>query len=397
VDGFRTDVAHELAKHPALPDNPPRAAVPAALREPGTVADWERLEHRYDLDRPRALDIHRRWRAIADRYGALLLGEVYLLHADKLARYLVPGDGIHAAFWVQPLAIGWDPPALATSLQQAVAATPPGSLAWVQGNHDDQSRAATRFGGAQQGRRRSLAFWTLIALLPGMAFCYQGEELGLTDSAIPASELQDPLAVRNQAPELGRDRVRTPMPWQPGRGHGFTSAPRPWLPDPGRDDADTVAAQRRDPDSFLRRFRHLLHLRHSLRPAAGAPVQWLGSGSPVIGYRPLDAGPYRFIQADALTLRVREGGRTVLVHGLIATGVNADGKREILGFDVTSAEDGAGWLAFFRGLTARGLSGVVLVTSDAHAGLVAAIAATLPGAQLATVPHPLPARPADLR
>ena len=96
--------------------------------------------------------------------------------------------------------------------------------------------------------------------------------------------------------------------------------------------------------------------------------------------RPLDAGPSRFVQADALTLRVREGGRTVLVHGLIATGVNADGKREILGFEVTSAEDGAGWLAFFRGLVARGLAGVVLVTSDAHRGLIAAIAATLPGA-----------------
>jgi putative transposase len=96
--------------------------------------------------------------------------------------------------------------------------------------------------------------------------------------------------------------------------------------------------------------------------------------------RPLDGGPYRFVQADALTLRVREGGRTVLVHGLVATGVNADGKREILGFEVTSAEDGAGWLAFFRGLVARGLAGVVLVTSDAHRGLVAAIAATLPGA-----------------
>jgi putative transposase len=96
--------------------------------------------------------------------------------------------------------------------------------------------------------------------------------------------------------------------------------------------------------------------------------------------RPLDGGPYRFVQADALTLRVREGGRTVLVHGLVATGVNADGKREILGFEVTSAEDGAGWLAFFRGLVARGLSGVALVTSDAHRGLVAAIASTLPGA-----------------
>jgi putative transposase len=96
--------------------------------------------------------------------------------------------------------------------------------------------------------------------------------------------------------------------------------------------------------------------------------------------RPLDGGPYRFVQADALAVKVREGGRTVIVHGLIATGVNTDGKREILGFDVTSAEDGAGWLAFFRGLVARGLAGVALVTSDAHRGLVAAIAATLPGA-----------------
>jgi len=96
--------------------------------------------------------------------------------------------------------------------------------------------------------------------------------------------------------------------------------------------------------------------------------------------RPLDGGPYRFAQAGALTLRVREGGRTVLVHGLIATGASAGGKREIPGFEVTSAEDGAGWLAFFRGLVARGLAGVVLVTSDAHAGLAAAIAATRPGA-----------------
>jgi transposase-like protein len=96
--------------------------------------------------------------------------------------------------------------------------------------------------------------------------------------------------------------------------------------------------------------------------------------------RPLDGGPYRLMQADALTVKVREGGRIVIVHGLIAVGVNADGHREILGFEVSSAEDGAGWLAFFRNLVARGLAGVVLVTSDAHPGLVAAIRATLPGA-----------------
>ena len=96
--------------------------------------------------------------------------------------------------------------------------------------------------------------------------------------------------------------------------------------------------------------------------------------------RPLDAGPYTFLAADALVLKVREGGRTVNVHALLAVGVNADGYREILGLHVTSAEDGAGWLGFFRDLVARGLTGVALVTSDAHRGLVEAIGATLPGA-----------------
>src|SRR3954452_16918448 len=96
--------------------------------------------------------------------------------------------------------------------------------------------------------------------------------------------------------------------------------------------------------------------------------------------RPLDAGPYTFVAADALVLKVREAGRVVNVRALVATGVNADGHREVLGVQVTSGEDGAGWLAFFRDLTARGLTGVRLVTSDAHRGLVDAIGATLPGA-----------------
>jgi len=96
--------------------------------------------------------------------------------------------------------------------------------------------------------------------------------------------------------------------------------------------------------------------------------------------RPLDAGPYTFMAADALVLKVREAGRVVNVHALIAVGVNAEGYREILGIDATTTEDGAGWLTFLRSLTARGLSGVRLVTSDAHAGLLAAIGATLPGA-----------------
>lgn len=113
--------------------------------------------------------------------------------------------------------------------------------------------------------------------------------------------------------------------------------------------------------------------------------------------RPLDGTPYRFLQADALALKVREGGRIVQAAALVATGVNRDGHREILGLEVVTAEDGASWLAFFRALVARGLAGVELVTSDAHPGLVAAIAATLPGAASAALPHALRAQPARPR
>jgi transposase-like protein len=96
--------------------------------------------------------------------------------------------------------------------------------------------------------------------------------------------------------------------------------------------------------------------------------------------RPLDGAPYPYVTFDALVVKCREGGRTVNVCVVHAVGVNRDGFRESLGLDVVTAEDGAAWLAFLRSLVARGLSGVRLVTSDAHPGLVDAIAATLPGA-----------------
>jgi transposase-like protein len=91
--------------------------------------------------------------------------------------------------------------------------------------------------------------------------------------------------------------------------------------------------------------------------------------------RPLDAGPYTYVWLDALTQKVREGGRIVNVACVIATGVNANGNREVLGLDVITTEDGAGWVAFLRSLVARGLTGVQLVISDAHDGLKSAIEA----------------------
>ena len=96
--------------------------------------------------------------------------------------------------------------------------------------------------------------------------------------------------------------------------------------------------------------------------------------------RPLDAGPYTYLWIDALVVKVREDGRTQNVSVMLATAVNRDGQREILGIDIDTAETGAGWLAFLRGLVARGLSGVQLAISDAHGGLTSALAAALPGA-----------------
>ena len=96
--------------------------------------------------------------------------------------------------------------------------------------------------------------------------------------------------------------------------------------------------------------------------------------------RPVDAGPYTYVWLDALSEKVREAGRIVNVAVVVAVGVNADGYREVLGVDVITTEDGAGWSAFLRSLVARGLTGVQLVISDAHEGLKAAIAGVLPGA-----------------
>ena len=97
-------------------------------------------------------------------------------------------------------------------------------------------------------------------------------------------------------------------------------------------------------------------------------------------HRPLgDAGPFTFVSADALTMKVREGGRVINAVALVAVGVNGDGHREVLGLRVATSETGPAWNEFFADLTARGLTGVRLVTSDAHKGLVEAVAANLPG------------------
>ncbi|WP_405064946.1 transposase [Kribbella sp. NBC_01510] len=106
-----------------------------------------------------------------------------------------------------------------------------------------------------------------------------------------------------------------------------------------------------------------------------------------------EAGPFTFVAADALTMKVREGGRVINAVVLLATGVNGGGHREVLGMRVATSETGPAWNEFFADLVARGLSGVRLVTSDAHAGPREAIAANLPRHQLAALQNALRREP----
>jgi alpha-glucosidase len=267
LDGFRIDTAAYLLKHPDLPDNPllPDGAL---LPVGGATEDFRRQDHRYDIHQPDVHGIHERWRQVADRHHLFLIGEVYELDPKPLAEF-VTTERLHSTFWFGMVDVAWDAGNIPALLAAAANASP--GFSWAQGNHD-RSRAATRYGrrpggvDLPLGRRRSLALHTLMSVLPGVMWLYQGEELGLGDGVVPAELAADPLAAAQ--PDQGRDRARTPMPWNQGKGWGFTDG-RPWLSEGGRQPSDTAAVQHDDPGSHLNAVRRLLHIRRWI--AAHAP------------------------------------------------------------------------------------------------------------------------------
>ncbi len=287
VDGVRIDVAHALLKDPELRDNPPAGDPDGDADPPAGGADPRRtfaaFEHRHDLDQAGVVEIYRRWRRIAARHRALLLGEVYLLEPERLTRY-VTGDGLHLAFSFPTLKVGWDARAVRRALRGAVEAGGAG-IAWPLSSHDDP-RAPTRFGGGERGARRALAYLTLLCALPGVPFLLQGDELGLEDGRVPRGSAADPITVRNRG-ATGRDGSRTPMPWRPGPALGFTDG-RPWLPTGDNHTGDdTVRAQRRREDSHLHRVRRLLAVRRRAGLGAGVSPEWLRpeDGAEMVAFR----------------------------------------------------------------------------------------------------------------
>ncbi|HKJ54851.1 MAG TPA: alpha-amylase family glycosyl hydrolase, partial [Nitriliruptoraceae bacterium] len=262
------------------------------------------------MGRPETPALWERWRRVADEYDALLLGEVYLDDPFEVATYTTD-ERLHRAFYLPLQHTTWNRDEIATALATAVAAGR-GRFAWPQSSHDDP-RAGSRFGGGDLGARRALAFFHLLAALPGTPVMLAGDELGLDNGEVPAGALEDPVSVRNTDRSDGRDGSRTPMPWDPDRPEwGFTTG-TPWLPvGANRTPGQSVAAQRDDPASPLHRMRALLAARATLTTMlATNEITWLDLGDDVIGLRRGDVvAACNFGATTTRDLAVANGRRT---------------------------------------------------------------------------------------
>jgi alpha-glucosidase len=282
ADGVRIDVAHGLFKADGLPDHDaPHEIEPMRLRGNPLACDQEEVH-----------EVYRRWRSICVEYSPerVLVGEVNLL-PERAARYLRP-DELHQAFAFAFLAAPWDAAAwqtAATGLLEAAEAT--GSpVTWVVENHD-VVRTPTRYGGGARGAARARAALLAVLALPGSAYVYQGQELGLPEVDVPVTARQDPAWLRSG---MTRDGARVPIPWteDAAGAHGFSSSShaQPWLPVPGDGWGDlSVAAQAGRHGSTLELCRAALTLRRRfhdeglLRPDDTATVAVRGDGLLVVG------------------------------------------------------------------------------------------------------------------
>ncbi|MDX2701488.1 glycoside hydrolase family 13 protein [Streptomyces sp. PA03-6a] len=275
VDGFRIDVAHTLFKAPGLPD-----------AGPGQHQDILRNHLLPYHDQEELHPLFRSWRRLLDTHPAppgavppgqrVMVAEAAVFEPARLARYVSPGE-MQQAFNFAFLESPWDGTELRAVIGRSVASMRAvgAPVTWVLSSHD-AVRPVTRYGGGQRGRRRARAAALLMLALPGAAYVYQGEELGLPQAHVPDDRLRDPLWERSGHRERGRDGCRVPLPWEgPAAPYGFSSAPADacWFPQPD-DWADlTVRAQEDDPASMLALYRSALRLRRAAPvPADASPV-----------------------------------------------------------------------------------------------------------------------------
>ena len=284
VDGFRIDVAHGLAKDPELPDMPDPAAG-WRLDNPDPDSPKPPRDPRFDDDGVHAL--HRGIRQTLDEYpGSMAVGEIWVDDDERFARYLRP-DELHLGFNFKLLEADWDAAPLRAAIERSIISVestgaPP---CWVLSNHD-RPRHVSRYGDGGKGQRRARAAALLMLALPGVAFLYYGEELGMPSVRLPDDALQDPVWQRSGQSERGRDSERVPMPWSgQSSPYAFSSGSTTWLPMPAGWAPITVDAQERDPASLLELYRAALRLRRDHRGSPAGRVTWLDSPPGMLAFR----------------------------------------------------------------------------------------------------------------
>ncbi|MFI5800193.1 glycoside hydrolase family 13 protein [Streptomyces sp. NPDC051677] len=289
VDGFRIDVAHGMVKDPALPD--------LGLPEFSVIAGEDQENHPH-WDRDGVHDIFRTWRAIADSYPEprVFVAEAHV-RPGRLAAYLRPGE-LHTAFNFDFLKCVLEADKLREVIDRTITdlAKVGAPATWVLSNHDE-TRHVTRYGRAHTGvtpmrdqghptdltlgTRRARAATLLMLALPGGAYIYQGEELGLYEvEDLPESSLQDPIWERSGHTIRGRDGCRVPLPWTgdtPPYGFSTSVSATPWLPQPDGWKSYTAEAKQADRTSMLQLYRSALHLRRTNPHLRGEQFHWLDS------------------------------------------------------------------------------------------------------------------------
>jgi glycosidase len=257
VDGFRIDVAHRIAKDPALRSNP--------LVEGSADAGYGGQIHVYDEDHPDSHAIYRRMRALVDEYDErVLIGEVFLMDPARVAMYYGAGDELHQGFNFSLLSGEWSGERFKREVERFQSLVPPeGWPNQVLSNHDVH-RHATRYEHPELGEARARLSAMLLLALRGTPFLYYGEEIGMRCVWIPEARLRDPIAFTLH-PSLTRDPERTPMQWDATPFAGFSST-EPWLPIHYDSTIRNVENQREDAGSLLQLYRALIALR-SAHPA----------------------------------------------------------------------------------------------------------------------------------
>ncbi|MGW2792449.1 glycoside hydrolase family 13 protein [Streptomyces sp. NPDC001251] len=290
VDGFRVDVAHGLVKAPGLPDIGGHDQLKLLGNDVMPFFDQDGVH-----------EIYRSWRTILDEYDGerIAVAEAWTPTVERTALYVRP-DELHQAFNFQYLGTPWDAKALREVIDTSLAAMRPvgAPATWVLSNHD-VTRHATRFanppglgtqlrtpGDRELGLRRARAATLLMLALPGSAYVYQGEELGLPDvTDLPDEVRQDPSFFRAAGQDGFRDGCRVPIPWTvEGPSYGFGSGGS-WLPQPASWAGLSIEAQTGDADSTLELYRRAIAARRA-HPGLGAgdDLRWLDAPEGVLAF-----------------------------------------------------------------------------------------------------------------